>query len=236
MLTLENLTISVGDFRLSADLEVSDGAVVAVMGPSGAGKSTLLLAVAGFIEVQGQIMIAGQPVQTLPPAARPMSILFQDSNLFPHMTAFQNVALGVSSSMRLSADQTKAVQSALTRVGLQGLETRKPNALSGGQQSRVALARILVRNKPLVLLDEPFAALGPALKGEMLDLVAEIATERALTVLMVSHDPSDARRIAEQIILVADGKAHSPEETSTLLESPPEALRDYLGPYLIIFP
>jgi thiamine transport system ATP-binding protein len=86
-----------------------------------------------------------------------------------------------------------------------------------------------VRDKPLVLLDEPFAALGPALKAEMLDLVAAIAAERDLTTLMVSHDPADARRIAGEVILVADGQAHAPMATAELLDNPPAALRDYLG-------
>lgn len=229
MLTFEQAIISAGAFRLSADLLVEPSGITAVMGPSGAGKSTLLSAVAGFLDATGVIRISGVAVQDLPPSERPLSILFQDSNLFPHMTAFQNVALGASPSLRLSPDQTQAVTEALRRVGLQGYETHKPSALSGGQQSRVALARILVRNKPLVLLDEPFAALGPALKAEMLDLVAEIAAERDLTVLMVSHDPSDARRIARQVILVADRMAHPPMATAELLDNPPEALRSYLG-------
>jgi len=229
MLILEDVRISVGDFRLSAALRIEQGALIAVMGPSGAGKSTLLSAIAGFLDVEGTIRVDGQAVHNLPPAQRPMSILFQDSNLLPHMTAFENVALGAAPSLRLTTAQKALVKSALDRVGLKGYETRKPSALSGGQQSRVALARILVRNKPLVLLDEPFAALGPALKAEMLDLVAEIAAERGLTVLMVSHDPSDARRIAEQVIVVADGCAQPPVATGSLLDNPPAALKDYLG-------
>lgn len=229
MLTLEDVMISVGAFSLTANLSVERGDVIAVMGPSGAGKSTLLSAIAGFLDVRGTIQQDGQSIEDLPPAKRPLSILFQDSNLFPHMTAFENVALGAAPSLRLSELQKTSVMSALERVGLSGYEARKPSALSGGQQSRVALARILVRNKPLVLLDEPFAALGPALKSEMLDLVAEIAAERDLTVLMVSHDPSDARRIAGHVILVADGQAHAPMATTELLDNPPAALKEYLG-------
>jgi thiamine transport system ATP-binding protein len=229
MLTLRNVVISVGEFGMLADFTVDKGALVAVMGPSGAGKSTLLSAIAGFTDVQGKITIDDVEVQGLPPAMRPLSILFQDSNLFPHMTAFENVALGANPSLRLTAEQRGSVNDALARVGLAGYETRKPSALSGGQQSRVALARILVRDKPLVLLDEPFAALGPALKAEMLDLVAAIAAERDLTTLMVSHDPADARRIAGEVILVADGQAHAPMATAELLDNPPAALRDYLG-------
>lgn len=229
MLTLEGVTIAQGKFSMTADVSIKTGSITAVMGPSGAGKSTFLSAVAGFLAVEGRIMFDGKPIQDLKPGARPMAVVFQDSNLFPHMTAFQNVGLGITPSGRLNADDHQRVLAALNRVGLEGLGDRKPAALSGGQQSRVALARVLVQNKPLVLLDEPFAALGPALKFEMLELVGEIARERGLTVLMVTHDPEDALRIAEQVILVADEKAHAPQPTEGLLENPPEALRDYLG-------
>ena len=106
---------------------------------------------------------------------------------------------------------------------------RKPAALSGGQQSRVALARVLLRDKPVIVLDEPFAALGPALRVEMLGLVQEIAQERGLTVLMVTHDPKDARQLDGDTILVADGVAQAPVPTGSFLDAPPDVLRDYLG-------
>ncbi|KIC20016.1 ATP-binding cassette domain-containing protein, partial [Leisingera sp. ANG-S3] len=123
----------------------------------------------------------------------------------------------------------RQVEAALARVGLGGMGARKPAALSGGQQSRVALARVLVQGRDILLLDEPFAALGPALKAEMLDLVAELARESGATVLMVSHDPNDARRIADQVVLVAEGRAHEPQATAELLNNPPPALKAYLG-------
>ncbi|MEP5762171.1 MAG: ATP-binding cassette domain-containing protein [Litoreibacter sp.] len=229
MLTLDAVSISVGSFRLQASLSVDNGRICAVMGPSGAGKSTLIGAIGGFIESSGMISFDGAAFDGLQPGARPASTVFQDNNLFPHMTAFQNVALGIRGSTRLSLSEKERVQSALVHVGLAGLGERKPAALSGGQQSRIALARVLIRDKPLVLLDEPFAALGPALKFEMLDLVATLASERALTVLMVTHDPEDARRIADETIVVADGIAHAPQPTADLLDHPPLALRDYLG-------
>jgi thiamine transport system ATP-binding protein len=121
------------------------------------------------------------------------------------------------------------VQDALARVGLEGLDTRRPAELSGGQQSRVALARTLIRARPLLLLDEPFAALGPALKAEMLALVARIAEETGATLLMVSHDVTDARAICDQTVLVAEGVAHAPRATGPLLDDPPPGLRAYLG-------
>ncbi len=126
MLTFEQVVISAGAFRLSVDLAVEVGEITAGMGPSGAGKSTLLSAVAGFLDVSGVIQVDGAAVQDKPPSARPLSILFQDSNLFPHMTAFQNVALGAMPSLRLSEDQKEAVTEALRRVGLDGFESQAP--------------------------------------------------------------------------------------------------------------
>ena len=230
MLELDALRIEQGDFRLEAALTVATGARVAVMGPSGGGKSTLLGAISGFIEpAAGAIRWQGAQIHHLPPAARPLSILFQDHNLLPHLSAFDNVALGLDPNLRLSPDQRARVEAALDRVGLQGLGARRPAELSGGQISRTALARVLLRARPLILLDEPFAALGPALKADMLDLVAEIARDQAATLLMVTHDPADARRICPETLLVADGRAAPPAPTAALLANPPPALAAYLG-------
>lgn len=230
MLTLEGLRIALGTFRLTADLTIPAGARVALVGPSGGGKSTLLLAIAGFVGLQaGRILWDGRDLTDLTPGSRPVSMLFQDNNLFPHLTVLQNVGLGIAPSLRLSAAEAARARAVLVRVGLSGMEDRKPAALSGGQQSRAALARVLVSDRPLVLLDEPFAALGPALKHEMLDLAAVTLAETGRTFMMVTHDPSDARRIADSVILVADGHAAPPAPTAQLLADPPPALRAYLG-------
>jgi len=230
MLKLEGADIRKGTFRLEADLEIAGGARVAVIGPSGAGKSTLLEAVAGFQPLAaGRILWQGRDLAPLGPGKRPVAMLFQDGNLFPHLSVRQNVGLGVDANRRLTAVERAQVDASIARVGLQGLEDRKPAELSGGQQSRAALARVLVQGRELLLLDEPFAALGPALKAEMLDLVRDITAESDLTMLMVSHDPQDARRIADQVVLVAEGTARPPEPTVQLLDNPPAALRSYLG-------
>lgn len=230
MLRLENITVVQDDFRLSADLTISEGARVAVIGPSGAGKSTLLSVIAGFYPpAAGRVFWQDRDLTRLPPGDRPLSILFQDQNLFPHLTVAENVGLGIRPDLRLpSADKTRVAE-ALERVGLAGMGERRPGTLSGGQQSRVALARVLLRGRPLMLLDEPFDALGPALRAEMLDLVAEIAGAMGATLLMVSHNPADALRIAPETILVAAGRAHPPRATAVLLDDPPPALAAYLG-------
>jgi thiamine transport system ATP-binding protein len=230
MLRLESCRISNGGCDLSAELQVARGRRVAVIGPSGAGKTTLIEAIAGFRPVtSGRVVWDGVDITDLHPGKRPVAMLFQDGNLFPHLSIEQNVGLGLRPDLLLDPAQQAQVTQALKRVGLDGMNKRKPAALSGGQQSRVALARVLVQGRDLLLLDEPFAALGPALKAEMLDLVAELAEETGATLLMVSHDPGDARRIADQVVLVADGKAHPPMATTELLDNPPPALRAYLG-------
>ncbi|WP_224825107.1 ATP-binding cassette domain-containing protein [Cognatishimia sp. MH4019] len=229
MLTFENMRVDLGDFTMEGTFEVAKGARVAVMGPSGAGKSTLLNVIAGFQDATGRLMWNGQEIGPLPPAERPVSMVFQDNNLFPHLTAFQNVGLGISPKLKLNEADATRVREALQRVGLEGLEDRKPAALSGGQQSRVAVARMLLREKPLVLLDEPFAALGPAMRIEMLGLVRDLVAETGATLLMITHDPDDARLIADQCILVADGRVEAPVEMETFLSDPPEAMRAYLG-------
>ncbi|TYB77793.1 ATP-binding cassette domain-containing protein [Maritimibacter fusiformis] len=230
MLTLEKMLVALEDWTLSADFTVPTGAKVAVLGPSGAGKSTLLAAIAGFLPVaSGRVMWNAAELTAAPPAARPVSMIFQDNNLFPHLTAAQNVGLGLRPDLRLDADQHKAVDKALARVGLAGFGPRKPGRLSGGQAARVALARALLRNQPLMLLDEPFGALGPALRTEMLDLVADLADETGATLMMVSHEPDDAKSIADLVILVAEGIAYPPVPTAEIFANPPKALSDYLG-------
>ena len=127
MLKLDKCEIANGGFTLRADLEIKAGATVAVIVPSGAGKSTLLETVAGFRDLEaGRILWHRENLSDLPPGKRPLATLFQDGNLFPHLSAEQNVALGLNPNKRLSSDEQKQVQSALTRVGLSGMGARKP--------------------------------------------------------------------------------------------------------------
>lgn len=230
MLQLDKLVLTEPGFRLEANFSVPLAARVAIIGPSGAGKSTLLNAIAGFaIPDAGRIAWQGQDLAPLSPGERPVTILFQDQNLFPHLTIAQNLALGLSPRLRPTSEQLEQVAQALVRTGLAGLGDRRPAELSGGQAGRAALARALLRARPLLLLDEPFAALGPALKADMLALVAEVADATGATVVMVTHDPKDAQGFASQTILVADGLAHPPQDTAGLFANPPKALADYLG-------
>lgn len=230
MLTLEKALFRQGGYTLAADLEVPAGQVTAVLGPSGAGKSTLLGGIAGFVhQVEGRLLWQGQDITGLAPHARPVSLLFQDNNLFPHLTVLQNVALAVQPRLRISTGVRAQVDKMLDHVGLAGFAERKPATLSGGQQSRAALARALLQPRDILLMDEPFGALGPALKAEMLDLSVELAQAAGRTIVMVTHDPADAARIADGVIGVADGVAYAPLATERFLADPPPPLVDYLG-------
>ena len=231
MLRLEGIEIVLGQFRLHADAGFEAGTITALMGASGSGKSTLLSAIAGFLAPgRGTIRIEGRDVTGAPPGDRPLSILFQDQNLFPHLDVARNVGLGLRPDLRLSRAQAARRDATLARVGLEGLADRLPRQLSGGQQSRAALARALLRGRPWLLLDEAFGALGPALRAEMLDLTAEIARSEGMSVLMVTHDPEDARRIASHVALCAGGRLIPPAPLAQTFADPPPALRAYLGP------
>lgn len=218
-----------GDLR--ADIALSPGRRVVIVGPSGAGKSTLLDAIAGFrLPCSGRISWAGREITQVPPEARPVSILFQDSNLFPHLTLERNLGLALHPDGRKPDDEAKArIAGALRRVDLKGMETRRPGTLSGGQQSRAALARVLLMARPVILLDEPFSALGPALKIEMLDLVRDVGESLAALVVMVTHDPNDAARFAQDVVFVDRGQAQGVVGVDRFFDDPPQAFRDYIG-------
>ncbi|MFW2541321.1 ATP-binding cassette domain-containing protein [Primorskyibacter sp. 2E107] len=231
MLELTGMRVAQNGFSLAGDLRLDAGRRVAVIGPSGAGKSTLLDVIAGFRAPQaGALRWQGTDIGALPPQARPVSMLFQDQNLFPHLTLERNLGLALRpDGGRLSAAQAGLVADALRRMGLDDLGGRRPGALSGGQQARGALARVLLQARPIILLDEPFAALGPALRTEMLEEVEAVAGAAEALVLLVSHDPSDARRFAQEVVYVDEGRVHAPVDTQSLFANPPEALRAYLG-------
>lgn len=230
MLHLDNLRLCQGSFRLAANWSLQPGAKLALLGASGAGKSTLLMGLAGFLTLtSGRILWADRDITDLPPAERPVAVLFQDQNLFPHLTILQNLGLALNPRLKLTAKDHAKITETLERLGLSGMAARRPADLSGGQQGRAALGRVLLQARPILLLDEPFAALGPALKADLLGLVTDLATEAGTTVVMVTHDPADARRFADQVVLVHDGVTDPPMPTEQIFANPPQVLRDYLG-------
>ena len=228
MLRFDGVALHREGFSLSADCQVTGPGITAVIGPSGGGKSTLLSLVAGFeLPDEGRVIWDGDDLAPLAPGDRPVAILFQDNNLFPHLDVLTNVALGISPKPRPSLEALERAAAALAQVGLAGVEHRLPGVLSGGQQSRAALARVLLTDRAAVLMDEAFSALGPALRGEMLDLTADLLADRL--VMMVTHDPEDAKRVAREMIFVDRGKVYPPGDTAALFARPGKALADYLA-------
>jgi len=224
MLTLNNLTYLYQHLPMRFSFEVQAGQRLAILGPSGAGKSTLLSLLGGFLPVsQGSLIMNGVDHTGSVPAARPVSMLFQENNLFPHLTVQQNMGLGLHPGLKLTPEQQQQITAIAEQTGLQALLTRLPGQLSGGQRQRVALARCLLRNQPILLLDEPFSALDPALRGEMLQLVRSVCESRNITLLMVSHSLEDAQQIASRSLVVVDGRIYWDGSTEHLISGESEA-------------
>jgi thiamine transport system ATP-binding protein len=210
------------------DAQIARGERVAVLGASGSGKSTLLSLLAGFLVPEaGRIVWDGTDITHAPPAGRPMSILFQDGNLFPHLSVTQNVGLALRSDLRMTADQDAQVAQVLDQVGLDGMGGRRPADLSGGQQGRAALARLMLQERPVVLLDEPLAALDPGLRTEMLRLLTSLWEARGLTYVMATHDLRDAERLCDRVWLLEEGRVVLDRPVAGLRDDAPEVLRDW---------
>lgn len=188
-------------------LNVPKGQRVAVIGESGAGKSTLLNLIAGFErQTSGRIRLKNYNFSTAEPAERPVSMLFQDNNVFPHLTVEQNIGLALVPSLRLNPAQKCQVADIAAQTGIESLLKRRADQLSGGQKQRVALARTLLRDKPILLLDEPFSALDPKRRAELLQLVEEICRKREITLLMVTHQLEESRKLFDRVITVENGR------------------------------
>ena len=204
---LDNVTIGYEGRRFVYDLSLSGGGIIGVTGPSGAGKSTMFHLVAGFVAPDaGKIMLDGADMDGKSPGERPLTYIFQDHNLFAHLDVATNIALGISPRLKLTSEQASEISEALGKVGLGGFEKRMPQSLSGGERQRVAFARALVRHRPFLLLDEPFASLDEDLRRAMGDLVVELQRETGMMVLMISHDTSEIARIAGRVIEIRDGR------------------------------
>jgi thiamine transport system ATP-binding protein len=228
---LEQVVFSYGEARFSFDVAFEPSAITALIGPSGSGKSTLLALVAGFeTPARGRVLIGGADATALPPSARPVSMIFQENNLFAHLDVAANVGLGISPGLRLTVADHERIALSLERTGLAGKGKRLPRELSGGERQRVALARALVRDRPVLLLDEPFASLGPALRNEMLDLLVSVQRERQMTTLLVTHHPEDARRSAERIVFLEEGRVAASGQTQAFYGADsPSVFRRYIG-------
>ncbi|RYE45128.1 MAG: ATP-binding cassette domain-containing protein [Hyphomicrobiales bacterium] len=179
------------------------GEITAVSGQSGAGKSTLLDLIAGFlVPSAGRLMLDGQDLLPLPPEQRPISILFQSETLFEHLSAYQNLELGLP---RGAVDRQQKIVAALTEVGLPGVLKQRADTLSGGEKQRVALARTLLRDRPVLLLDEPFSALDDDTRGTIRTLVKSLTERHRWITLLVSHHVDDVEALATRRYQLRDG-------------------------------
>lgn len=210
-------TRAVDDFSL----DVEDGELVCLLGPSGSGKSTLLRMVGGFESPSsGLISIDGEDVTRVPPEKRPTGMVFQSHALWTHMNVFKNLAFGLKLRRLPTAEIKRKVDAVLELVGLSGYGTRMTTQLSGGQQQRVALARSLVLEPKILLLDEPFASLDQHLRERLREEVRDIQQRLKITTLFVTHGQDEALALADRIVVMRDGKTEQAAPPDTVYREP----------------
>lgn len=206
-LFLDDLSIALnGQTLVRVTHRVAPGDVLTVMGPSGSGKSTLLAYIGGFLapafQASGRVFSGDVELTALPAEDRHAGILFQDPLLFPHMSVGGNLVFAIPQAAKGKAARFELAQAALDGVGLGGMAARDPDTLSGGQKSRVALARALLSSPRMLLLDEPFSRLDANLRGQMRELVFAKARDGGLPVVLVTHDEADAEAAGGAVIRI----------------------------------
>ena len=241
-LTIEGVTKSFGPFRALDDvsLEVEDGEFVAILGPSGCGKTTLLRQIAGFDKSDaGRIAIGGDIVSSadlhVPPERRRIGIVFQSYALWPHMSVAENVGYGLVIAGVREPERRQRIDAALALVDLEGFGHRRPSALSGGQRQRVALARCLVTEPSLVLLDEPLANLDVHLRAAMEQEFARFHERTRTTMIYVTHDQSEAMALADRIAVMDRGRVLQVATPSALYREPiDDAVARFIGEGMVV--
>jgi len=207
-LSLEKLTLAYGDSVAVADLDLSvrRGELIALLGPSGCGKTTTMRAIAGLLPVKsGKVILDGEDMTRTAPNKRAVGLVFQSYALFPHLSVYENVAFGLRLKGMKGAELDAKVQSGITSVGLAKFADRKPAELSGGQQQRVALARSMVMEPKVLLLDEPLSNLDARLRLEMRTELQRVQRETGVTMIFVTHDQAEALSLADRIVVMKNG-------------------------------
>jgi len=206
---VNNLVKTYGDVYAlkNVDLEITDGEYFVLLGPSGGGKTTLLRSIGGFIRPDsGTVEIKGKNVDNLPPDKRPTSMVFQGFALFPHMTVNENIGYGLKLRSIDKDIISEKVTKMMDLVGLSGLSDRKPHELSGGQQQRVQLARALILENDVLLLDEPLSALDAQLRKDMCIELKRLQKTVGISFVHVTHNQEEAMSVADRIAIIADGE------------------------------
>ncbi|HWO43558.1 MAG TPA: ABC transporter ATP-binding protein [Candidatus Eisenbacteria bacterium] len=213
------------------NLEVARGEFYTLLGPSGCGKTTLLRTIAGFIAPdEGAVFLDGEPVTRVPPWKRNIGMVFQNYALWPHMTVFENVAFGLRERRFPRGEIQRRVLEVLEQVGLKGTEQRRPSQLSGGQQQRVALARTLVIQPRLLLLDEPLSNLDAKLRQEMRIELLKLQRDIGLTTIYVTHDQEEALTLSTRIAVMNLGQIIQEGKPREIYESPRDRfVTDFVG-------
>lgn len=208
MIEFDNVSCRLGDQKFLFSVQIATNSLTIIAGESGSGKTTFLNLLAGFeIPDSGSVSVDRENMLKYSPGERPVSLVFQDNNLFSHLTVESNIGLGLRPSLFLSSAERERVSVALADVGLTGFEKRMPQTLSGGERQRVAFARALVRKKSVLALDEPFAALDPGMRRDMGQLLLQLHKRELNTVVMVSHNPDDVFSLASHVIFLDKGQA-----------------------------
>ena len=206
------------------DLDILEGEFLTLLGPSGSGKTTTLMMLAGFeTATHGEIVFDGRPIHRLAPEDRHIGMVFQSYALFPHMTVAENVAFPLSVRKLRAADVSRRVQEALAMVGLKGFDERRPAQLSGGQQQRVAVARALVFEPRLVLMDEPLSALDKQLREQMQYEIKQLQRRLGVTVVYVTHDQTEALTMSDRVAVFDAGVIQQLDTPDRLYEFPANA-------------
>ena len=202
-------------------LDIAEGEFITMLGPSGSGKTTCLMMLAGFeTPTNGEIYLDGNAISSIPPHKRGIGMVFQNYALFPHMTVYENLAFPLRVRKIPKDEADKKIDKALSMVSLQGFAQRMPGQLSGGQQQRVAVARSLVFDPQLVLMDEPLGALDKNLRESMQYEIKHIHESIGVTVVYVTHDQSEALTMSNRIAVFNDGKVQQLSSPDELYEKP----------------
>ncbi|MDX2247000.1 MAG: ATP-binding cassette domain-containing protein [Bacteroidia bacterium] len=218
----KTLNGSGGKYRLEIHLPLTPGKTLAVMGPSGAGKTSLLRMLSGLmkpesgkIEIAGEVWFDSQAGIFRPPQQRSVGFVFQDYGLFPHMTVRENLLFGAEKNT-----PKEEINRLLEEMNLWGVSSQLPTKLSGGQQQRVALARAFLRKPKLLLLDEPLAALDKPLRLQLQQDLRKFQKELGCTTLLISHDPGEIARLADEVIILENGQITAQGKPETIFGTP----------------
>ncbi len=212
-------------------LEIKRGEFVTFLGPSGCGKTTILRMIAGFdLPTQGEIFLHGEAITKLPPNKRPVNTVFQRYALFPHMNVAENIAFGLKQKKMPKPEIARKIKKVLKLVDLEGFEDRSINTLSGGQQQRIAIARALVNEPEILLLDEPLAALDLKMRKEMQLELIEMHEELGITFIYVTHDQEEALTMSDKIVIFSDGEVQQIGTPEDIYYEPKTAfVADFIG-------